>query len=58
MSVYSTPGATLSEKNVREEYQLSSVQLDKGVESGALKVQWRSMHGNMYRLFIPTESCV
>lgn len=55
MSVYSIAGATLSEKNVSEEYQLSSAQLDKGVESGALKVQWRSFHGNLYRLFIRSE---
>lgn len=52
MSVYSIAGATLSEKNVSEEYQLSSAQLDKGVESGALKVQWRSFHGNLYRLLV------
>ena len=55
MSVYSTPGATLSEKNVGEEYHLSSAQLDKGVESGVLKVQWRSNYGNLYRLFIRSE---
>jgi hypothetical protein len=55
MSVYTTAGATMSEKNVTAAYQLSADQLRQGVEGGNLKLQWRSCHGNSYRLFIRSE---
>ena len=55
MSVYSMAGGTLSEKNVAEEYLLSSSQLIKGSEDGKLNVQWRSCHGNSYRLYVRSE---
>lgn len=51
-SVYNTAGATLSEKNVGEEYFLNSEALTRGIESGELTFQWRAFHGNSYRLFI------
>ena len=55
MSAYNIAGATLSEKNAKEEYLLSSSQLSKGIDDGKLNVQWRSFHGNTYRLFIRSE---
>jgi len=54
-SAYNMAGGTLSEKNVQKEFRISSSSLDKGVESGALTVQYRSCHGSRYRLFIRDE---
>lgn len=54
-SVYNTPGATLSESNVRAEYLLSADQLTEGVESGSLQLQRRSTYGSSYRLFVRSE---
>ena len=55
MSAYNTAGCTLSEKNVGEEFFLGREELDKGIENGKLKAQWRSFHGHSYRLFIRDE---
>ena len=54
-SVYNTSGGTLSEKNVKEEFSLSESQLSEGIKDGKLTIQWRSFHGNSYRLFIYSE---
>lgn len=55
MSAFNQSGATLSEKNVKEEYQLNSDQLTKGIEDGKLTVSWRQCHGSMYRLYIRSQ---
>ena len=47
--------ATISENNVRDEFFFTESTLNEGVNSGALKPQYRSMHGNSYRVFLRTE---
>ena len=47
--------ATISENNVRDEFFFTESTLNEGVNSGALKPQFRSMHGNTYRVFLRTE---
>ena len=45
----------MSEKNAIKEFKITQEHLERGIEEGKLKVQWRSCHGNSYRLYVRNE---
>ena len=45
----------MSEKNAIKEFCIKKEDIDRGVDEGKLKVQWRSCHGRSYRLLVRSE---